>query len=324
MIVGFALCKELVNTMADEWIRIAAPATTSNIGAGFDVFGLALKEPFDIIEGRKIESGIVISEVSGPGSEGIPTDPDQNSVGIAAKEVLRRCEAEFGIEIRIKKGIRPCSGIGSSGASAAGGAFLAHILCGKKLSLTEVVLCAAHAEDVTSGGFHADNVAPCVLGGFTVIRSYEPFEVVSIQPPEDLGIVVAMPDVMVPTRESRMVLPHEVTVKDMVFHLGNAACMVYGMQTGDLGLIGRSVQDAVFEPARTSLVPYLKKAEAVAKSHGAIASFLGGSGPCIISFYDKSSHQGEAIAESIRALYAENEMKCDTWITEPGSGCRRI
>ena len=143
MIVGVPLCKELVNTMADEWIRIAAPATTSNIGAGFDVFGLALKEPYDIIEGRKIESGIVISEVSGPGSEGIPTDPDQNSVSIAAKEVLRRCEAEFGIEIRIKKGIRPCSGIGSSGASAAGGAFLAHILCGEKLSLTEVVLCAA-------------------------------------------------------------------------------------------------------------------------------------------------------------------------------------
>ena len=200
----------------------------------------------------------------------------------------------------------------------------AHILCGEKLTPQEVVLCAAHAEDVTSGGFHADNVAPCVLGGFTVIRSYEPFEVVSIQPPEDLGIVVAMPDVMVPTRESRMVLPHEVPVKDMVFHLGNAACMVYGMQTGDLGLIGRSVQDAVFEPARTPLVPHLKKAEAVAKSHGAIASFLGGSGPCIISFYDKSSHQGESIAESIKALYAENEMKCDTWITEPGSGCRRI
>ena len=159
--------------MSDEWVRVAAPATTSNIGAGFDIFGLALKEPYDIIEGRKIESGIVISEVSGPGSEGIPKDPDSNSVSIAAAEVLRRCEADFGIEIKIKKGIRPCSGIGSSGASAAGGAYLAHILCGEKLSLTEVVLCAAHAENVTSGGFHADNVAPCVLGGVTMIRSYE-------------------------------------------------------------------------------------------------------------------------------------------------------
>lgn len=310
--------------MSDEWIRIAAPATTSNIGAGFDTFGLALKEPYDIIEGRKIESGIVITEVSGPGSESIPLDPEKNSVSIAAAEVLKRCEAEFGIEIKIKKGIRPCSGIGSSGASAAGGAYLAHILCGEKLTPTEVVLCAAHAEDVTSGGFHADNVAPCVLGGFTIIRSYEPFEVITIRPPEDLGIVVAMPDVMVPTRESREVLPKEVAVRDLVFHVGNASCLVYALMTDNLPLIGRSVKDAVFEPARAHLVPHLKEAEATAMSHGAIVSFLGGSGPCIISFYDKTSHNGEAIAESVKKLYADHDMRCDTWITECGDGCRRI
>jgi len=313
-----------VNAMSDEWVRVAAPATTSNIGAGFDIFGLALEEPYDIIEGRKIDSGIVISEVSGPGSESIPLDPDSNSVGIAAKETLRRCKADFGIEIRIKKGIRPCSGIGSSGASAAGGAYLAHLMCGEQLSLKEVVLCAAHAENVTSGGFHADNVAPCILGGFTMIRSYEPFEVISIKPPEDLGVVVAMPDVLVPTKESRAVLPAEVSVKDLVFHVGNASCLVYAMMTGDLPLIGRSVQDAVFEPARAKLVPYLKDAEAAAMSHGALVSFLGGSGPCIISFYDKSSHNAEPIAESIREMYASNGMKCDTWITGCGSGCRRI
>ena len=155
-------------------------------------------------------------------------------------------------------------------------------------------------------------------------RSYEPFEVTSIKPPEDLGVVVAMPDVMVPTKESRMVLPHEVSVKDLVFHVGNASCLVYAMMTGALGLIGRSVKDAVFEPARTKLVPHLKEAEAAAMSHGALVSFLGGSGPCIISFYDKSSHNGEAIADSIVRLYAENDMKCDTWITECGAGCKRI
>ena len=310
--------------MSDEWIRVAAPATTSNIGAGFDIFGLALHEPYDIIEGRKIESGIVISEVSGCGCEGIPLDPEQNSVGIAAAETLRRCGADFGLEIRIKKGIRPCSGIGSSGASAAGGAYLAHLFCGEKLTPKEVVMCAAHAENVTSGGFHADNVAPCILGGFTIIRSYEPFEVVSITPPDNLGVVVAMPDVLVATRESRAVLPSEVSIKDMVFHIGNASCMVYAMMTGDLGLIGRSVQDAVFEPARAKLVPYLKEAEAAAMSHGALVSFLGGSGPCIISFYDKSTHAGETIAQSIRDMYSDNGMKCDTWITECGSGCRRI
>lgn len=306
-----------------EWIKIHAPATTSNLGAGFDIFGLALDEPYDTIEGRKIESGIKITEISGPGSEGIPTDPEKNSVSIAAAEVLKRTGADFGIEIKIKKGIRPCSGIGSSGASAAGGAYLAHVLTGEKLSPTEAVLCAAHAEDVTSGGFHADNVAPCILGGFTMIRSYEPFEVISIRPPKDLGIVIAMPDVLVPTKESRQVLPSQVSVKDLVFHVGNASCLVHGMETGDVDLIGRSIKDAVFEPARTHLVPHLKDAEKAALSAGAKASFLGGSGPCIISFFKKSEMDGKTIAEAVKKVYDQNGMLCDTWVTTWGAGCRR-
>lgn len=307
-----------------EWVKVAAPATISNIGPGFDIFGMSLQNPFDVIEGKKIESGIVISEISGPGHEGIPADPKKNSVSIAAAEVLRRCDADFGVEIRIRKGIRPCSGIGSSGASAAGGAYLAHVLTGERLTKTEVVLCAAHAEDVTSGGFHADNVAPCILGGFTVIRSYEPFEVISIEPPENLGVVVAMPDIMVSTMVSRKVLPQSVTVKDLVFHIGNASCMVHGMETGDIDLIGRSAQDAVFEPARAHLVPHLKEAEKMAMSVGAKASFLGGSGPCVISFFDKDDMEGEVIAEKITKLYRDNDMHCDTWVTSWGTGCKRI
>lgn len=307
-----------------EWVKIAAPATISNIGPGFDIFGMALQNPFDVIEGRKTNSGMVITEVTGPGHESIPMDPEKNSVSIAAAEVLRRCDVDFGLEIKIKKGIRPCSGIGSSGASAAGGAYLAHVLTGEKLSLNEVVLCAAHAEDVTSGGFHADNVAPCILGGFTVIRSYEPFEVVTIQPPKDLGVVVAMPDVMVSTMESRKVLPAMVKVKDLVFHVGNASCMVHAMDVGDIDLIGRSVKDAVFEPARTHLVPYLKEAEKAAMTAGAKASFLGGSGPCVISFFNKADIDGDKIAEAVKTVYNDAKMDCNTWVTSWGSGCKRI
>lgn len=306
-----------------DWVRIHAPATTSNLGAGFDVFGLALNNPYDTIEGRKIESGIVISEITGPGAENIPREPEKNSVAIAAAEVLRRTGADFGIEIKIKKGIRPCSGIGSSGASAGGGAYLAHILTGEKLSLTEVVLCAAHAEDVTSGGFHADNVAPCILGGFTMIRSYEPFEVVRIEPPKNLGVVICMPDVLVPTIESRKVLPHQVGIKELVFHVGNASCLAHAMQVGDLGLIGRSVKDAVFEPARAHLVPHLKEAEKAAVEAGAITSFLGGSGPCVISFFDKDVCDGRKIEEAVRMTFTKNKMKCDTWVTDCGAGCRK-
>ena len=310
--------------MTDDWIKVAAPATTSNIGAGFDVFGLALKEPYDIIEARKIESGIIISEITGPGCESIPTDPDKNSVAIAAKAVMDKCGADFGIELKIKKGIRPGSGIGSSGASAGGGAYIANVLCGNKLKDQEVVMCAAMAEDVTSGGLHADNVAPCIMGGFTIIRSYEPFEVISIPTPENLGVVLALPDVVVYTADSRKVVPREVAIKDMVYEIGNASSLVYAMMTGDLPLIGRSVKDVIVEPARAHLIPYLKDAEACAMSHGALTSFLGGSGPCVITFFDKSTHDGNIIADAIKKLYADKGMKCDTWVTECGTGCEMI
>ncbi|MCL2143373.1 MAG: homoserine kinase [Methanomassiliicoccaceae archaeon] len=310
--------------MSGKWTKVAAPATISNIGPGFDIFGMALKEPFDVIEGKKIDKGIIISEITGPGAETIPADPKKNSVGIAASAVLDKCGADFGIELKIKKGIRPCSGIGSSGASAAGGAYLAHLLCGEKLNDAQLILCAAMAENVTSGGLHADNVAPCILGGFTVIRSYEPFEVIRIEPPEDLGVVVAMPDVLVSTKEARAVLPAEVSVKDLVFHAGNASCLVHAMETGDIDLLGRSVKDAVFEPARAHLIPHLKEAESVAMSLGAKASFLGGSGPCVISFFSISKHNGDIIADGIRNMYADKGMRCDTWVTGWGTGCRRL
>lgn len=307
-----------------DWVTIEAPATISNIGAGFDIFGMALRTPCDVIEGRRIDSGMVISEISGPGSEGIPKDPSENSVTIAAAEVLRMAGADFGLEVRIRKGIRPCSGIGSSGASAAGGAYLAHVLTGERLSPQDVVLCAAKAEGHTSGGIHADNVAPCILGGFTMIRSYDPFEVLTVTPPEDLGVVVGMPDVMVPTSESRKVLPSQVSVKDLVFHVGNATSMVHAMHTGDYGLICRSVRDTVFEPARRCLVPHLAEAEAAALDAGAGASFLGGSGPCVISFFKVSDGNGDDIAAAVRDVYSKHGMRCDTWVTAWGSGCRRI
>ena len=311
---------------SDEWIRISAPATTSNIGAGFDIFGLAIHEPADIIEGRKIPSGFVISEIDGPGSEGITRDPEKNSVTIAAKAVLDAMHADFGIEVKIHKGIRPCSGIGSSGASAAGGAYLAYVMTGEKMPKDQLIMCAAQSEKYTSGAVHCDNVAPCILGGFTVIPSYEPFEVLRIEPPKDLGLVVALPDVMVATADARKVLPKEVPVKDLVFHTGHSAAMVYAMMTGDLGLIGRSVKDAVFEPARKHLVPHLAEAEKAATDAGAIVSFMGGSGPAIMAFYDlkKGKQLGDRIADAIKNVYRDAGMKVDVWVTVCGSGCRRI
>ena len=187
---------------------VIAPSSLSNLGPGFDVFGLALQEPYDVIEVQRTERGeVVIESIVGLGAEGIPKDPSRNSAGVSAKQVLDRARAEFGVSIRIEKGVRPCSGIGSSGASAAGGAFAVNLLLDSPLQMDQLVICAARAEEMTSGSFHADNVGPALLGGFTMVCSYDPFEMVRIDPPRSLGIAVAMPDVMVPTREARKVLP---------------------------------------------------------------------------------------------------------------------
>ena len=310
--------------MSDGWIKISAPATSANIGAGFDTFGIALESPCEVIEGRRIDSGFRIVEVTGPGSEMVPLDPDKNSVTIAAREYLKLAGEDFGIEVKIRKAIRPCSGMGSSGASAGGGAYLAHVLAGEKRPIEDVIIAAGRAEGSTSGGFHADNVAPCILGGFTIIRSNDPLDVMSIKPTKDLGIVAALPDVLVPTKDARAVLPKQVDLKDMVFHIGHSSSLVYAMMAGDIALIGRSIADAVIEPARQKLVPHIAEAEKAALANGAVSSCIGGSGPCILSFFNKAETDGRAIAEAVAKVYSDNGMKCDTWVTNCGPGCRRI
>jgi len=305
-------------------IEVIAPASIANLGPGFDVFGLALQEPHDVIEATVSSSmGARVVAVDGVGAKRVTLDERRNTAAVAASEVLRRGKADFGLEIRITKGVRPCSGMGSSGASAAGAAYAANELLQKPLDRNELVLCAAKGEEASSGSLHADNVAPSLLGGFTLIRSYEPIDVVQVRPPSDLGIVAVLPDVIVPTKEARGALPKSVELKRMVFQVGHASSLAVGMCRGDLELIGRSVRDLVVEPARTSLVPHLKDAEEASMKAGALASFLGGSGPCVASFFDKKQGKGQEIAEAVVQVFASNGIRADSWVTSWGEGCRR-
>jgi len=311
--------------MAMDRVRVASPATLSNLGSGFDVFGLALSEPYDEVGARRTEErSVVVERIEGWGAESITTDPGRNSAGAAAQAVLRRAGAEFGVALSIKKGIRPCSGIGSSGASAAGGAFAANLLLDEPLPLEEVVFCAAQAEEATAGSFHADNVGPAVMGGFTLIKSYQPFRILKIEPPASLGVVVTMPDLLVNTKEARKVLPKQVDLKSMIYEVGNASALVLGMCRGDVDLIGDSMRDLVIEPARAVLNPHLMEAEKAALDAGASGAFLGGSGPCVIAVYDKDRVRGQAVEAAVRAVYEGHSIKCNTWVTSPGPGCRRI
>lgn len=311
--------------MTMDRVSVASPATLSNLGSGFDVFGLALNEPFDVVDARRTnEGGVVIERIEGRGAESITLDPAKNSAGAAALAVLERANADFGIALHIKKGIRPCSGIGSSGASAAGGAFATNLLLDEPMRPEDVVYCAARAEQATSGSFHADNVGPAVMGGLTIVKSYDPFRILRMDVPSNVGVVVTMPDILVDTKEARKVLPTSVPLKSMIFEVGNAASLVLGMCRGEISLIGDSMKDVVVEPARASLNPYLLEAEKAAMGAGAAGAFLGGSGPCMIAIYDRSAGDGKAIAAAVRDVYGSNGVRSDTWITHAGPGCRRL
>lgn len=311
--------------MVMDKVTVRSPATLSNLGSGFDVFGMALREPFDEIEARRIPGhDVVIEAVEGWGAESITTAAERNSAGVAAMSVLAQANADFGVAIRIKKGIRPASGIGSSGASAAGGACAANLLLDKPLRPEELVFSAAKAEQTTSGSFHADNVGPAVMGGFTIIKSYDPFEILRVDPPRNLGVVVTMPDFLVSTKEARKVLPAQVPLKSMIYEVGNASSLVLGMCRGDVELIGRSMKDVVIEPARAPLNHHLQEAESAAKDAGAAGVFLGGSGPCVIAIYDLELREGRDIAAAVRDVYGRHGINSDTWVTTWGDGCRRV
>jgi homoserine kinase len=295
--------------MSSEKVEIIAPASLANLGPGFDVFGIALKEPYDVIGAKRVsEPGVRIGEVTGVGANRVTLDAKRNTASVAAFEVLKKAGADFGLELSIRKGVRPCSGMGSSGASAAGGAFAANLCLDRPLSMSTL---------------HADNVAPSLFGGFTIIRSYEPLEVVNVVPPINLGIVAALPDVMVSTKEARGILPKTVEMRKLVRTVGYASSLAVGMSLGDVSLIGRSVNDVIVEPVRAPLVPHLREAEEAALKAGAAASFLGGSGPCVASFFDLALTDGKAIGEAVRQVFESKGIKVEVWVDGWGRGCRR-
>lgn len=310
--------------MALDRAVVRAPASIANVGPGFDVFGLALRDPYDLITiERKAARGVKLRKVEGLGVEQVSMDPKRNTAVVAAAKVLELAGADFGASISIKKGVRPCSGMGSSGASAAGGAFAANLLLDRPLPIDRLVFCAAKGEEASSGSFHADNVAPSMMGGFTIIRSYDPLDVVRVSPPKSLGVVATLPDIMVPTKQARAALPKSVGLQQMVHQIGNSSALAVGMATGDLALIGRSVRDIVIEPARESLVPHLREAERAALKAGALTSFLGGSGPCVAAFFDLDWSDGKGIAEAVQAVYSDNDIASTSWVTTWGEGSRR-
>ncbi|GBF36046.1 homoserine kinase [Methanofervidicoccus abyssi] len=262
-----------------EKIKVISPATSANLGPGYDIFGLALSEPYDTITLSRSGGGISIS-VKGEGANKIPTDVDKNTAGVVVREIIKDFNIKEGVKIEIEKGIRPGSGLGSSAASSAGAAFAMNELFNLNLSKLELVKYASLGESISAGFPHADNVAPAIYGGFTMVVNYNPLEVLHI--PVDFEVVVALPDIEVSTKKAREILPDSISLRSMVNNVGKACGMIYSLFKKDVELFGRCMMgDSVVEPYRSQLIPgYLEVKEKIKDLVYGIT--ISGSGPGVI------------------------------------------
>jgi homoserine kinase len=315
----FRMIKTHIYPPGPNQVTIQAPATIANLVCGFDVLGMALEEPFDIMHVKRVEEpGIRINSLDG--SFQLPTDPAQNTAGAPLLAMLDELDLHrtqdagtIGFEVIIDKRIKPGSGIGSSAASAAGAVIAANILLDNMFSKEDLVRFAMFGEKVASGVKHADNIAPCIYGGITLIRSIFPLDIISIPAPL-LHITVVHPQIEVRTSDARQILRKQVLLKDAIRQWGNIAGLVAGFMKMDYELIGRSLEDVIIEPVRSILIPGFDEVKQQCKEAGALGGGISGSGPSIFML-SKDPETARAVETCMKSIYDRIGLAYHTYIT---------
>ncbi|MBP2619475.1 homoserine kinase [Chryseobacterium jejuense] len=282
-------------------VKLKIPATVANLVCGFDILGMAVHEPYDEMEIRLLETPEVI--IKHQDSFGLPEEPTQNVAGVVLLKIQEYFNLKNGFEVIIHKHIKPGSGLGSSAASAAGAAMGANIVLGNLMSKDEMVHFAMFGEELASGVRHADNIAPCIYGGITLIKSADPIDIIPLNTP-DLFVAAVHPQVEVKTSDSRQILKKNITLKSAVEQWGNIAGLVAGIQKNDFSLIGRSLNDVIIEPVRSILIPRFDEIKSKSLQIGALGGGISGSGPSIFMLAEKKE-TAEKIAALMKAMYTE-------------------
>jgi homoserine kinase len=294
-------------------IKLFCPATIANLSCGFDVLGLCLATAGDEMIIRKSDKkGIRITKIVGAN---LPLETENNVAGVAALALLKEVETDFGFEIEIYKNIKAGSGIGSSAASSAGAVFGINELLGRPFTRKELVKFAMQGEKLASGNAHADNVAPCLLGGFTLVRSSNPLDIVKIDSPSELYATVVHPQIELKTSDARSVLKQTVSLKSAITQWGNVGGLVAGLYTQDYELIGRSLHDEIIEPVRSMLIPGFDLIKQTAYENGALGSGISGSGPSIFAL-SKGKETAEKIAAAMSKVYDEMKLPYEIHVSK--------
>jgi homoserine kinase len=292
-------------------ITVRAPATVANLVCGFDVLGLCLEEPYDIMHVRLLDKKQVIIRTTD--NYPLPSDPAMNTAGAPLLEMLAVLKQDIGFEVNITKQIKPGSGIGSSAASAAGAVVAANELLGNIFTNEELVRFAMFGEKVASGVKHADNIAPCIFGGVTLIRSIFPLDIIAIGSPP-LFVSVLHPQIEVRTSDAREILRKEVLLKDAIRQWGNIAGLVAGLMKSDYDLIGRSLEDVIIEPVRSILIPGFDIIKSECKAAGAIGGGISGSGPSIFML-SRDESTAQVVAGVMRSVYDRIGVNYHIYVT---------
>jgi homoserine kinase len=303
-------------------VTVQCPATVANLVCGFDILGMALQAPFDIMEVRLLDEPKVI--VTSKNGFPLPSDPAQNTAGAPLLEMLAELNGDnrppaapkigpIGFEVIIDKKIKPGSGIGSSAASAAGAVVAANHLLGNFFSKEDLIRFALFGEKVASGVKHADNIAPCIYGGITLIRSIFPLDIVSIPAPQ-LHVTVVHPQIEVRTSDARQILRKQVLLKDAIRQWGNIAGLVAGFIKNDYDLIGRSLEDVIIEPVRSMLIPGFDEVKHSCKAAGALGGGISGSGPSIFML-SRDETTAVQLEKIMRDIYQRIGLDHHTYVT---------
>ncbi len=300
--------------------------SAANLGAGFDVFGLALNRYSDRVRVRAISGRAIRIFVKGRYGSGLPRDPKKNSAGPPAKALLRKAGSKIGLEITIEKNVPHGLGLGSSGATAAACTKALDSLLDLKLSNNELVRVASLGEKAITGTAHADNVGASLLGGFVVVCG-NPFRAISIKPPTSLLSVVVSPHLNVQegkTRHARKLIPKSIEVKKAVLNIGRASAIAVGFARGDIEMIGCGMEDEIAEPYRESLIPGYRDVKNAALAAKAAGVSISGAGPSIIALVDRALHDPQRVAKAMVQAFTRRNVQSTFFVAQAASGARIV
>jgi len=292
-------------------IKIHSPGTVANLVCGFDILGMALQEPFDIMELELLDEPVVI--LQNDDEFDLPLEPTRNVAGVVLLAIMEKMNNAHGFRLTVKKQIKPGSGIGSSAASAAGAAVAANHLLGKIFSNEDLVQFAMHGEKLASGVKHADNIAPCIWGGVSLVRSIHPLDVIPLAAP-DLYVTIVHPQIEVRTSDARQILKEKIYLKDAIRQWGNIAGLVTGFIKNDHALISRSLEDVIIEPVRSILIPGFDEVKANCKEAGALGGGISGSGPSIFMLSSERKVAQE-VELAMLSVYKRLGIEYNTYVT---------